>query len=287
LRSAAVTTTWSTHEQPSRHLEDAALKTALDARLQAPELGRRTSLWPATAAVYSAQLARVKVARGPLLFVATLQSLGIMLLVRGVVGRHDRLASSAVVAGSTVLVVAFVALNLLAQRFGALRAARALDYYAALPIPTAAVVLGAAASYATVTVPGVVITAVTGTALYGLSFVHLWLLLPVVVVSATALAGVGAALGLAAPRAELATVAGQLAMTAVLFLAVIPPSHLPLVLRAIRVIVPSTLAVDAFAAGLRGSATFGGVAWRLGVTLAYGVVALAIAGASFRRAQGS
>jgi ABC-2 type transport system permease protein len=259
--------------------------TAVDARVQAPELGRRTSMWSATAAVYSAQLARVKVARGPLLFVATLQSIGILLLLRGVVGRHDRLASSAVVAGSTVLVVAFVALNLLAQRFGALRAARALDYYAALPIPTAAVVLGAAASYATVTIPGVVVTALIGVGIYGLSFAQLWLLVPVVVVSATALAGVGAAVGLVAPRAELATVAGQLGMTAVLFLAVIPPSHLPLVLRGLRLAIPSTLAVDALAAGLRGSATIGGVAWRLGVTLAYGIVALAVAGASFRRAQ--
>lgn len=254
-------------------------------QLSAPELGRRTTLWSATAAVYSAQLARVKVARGPLLFVATVQSLGILLLVRGVVGRHDRLASSAVVAGSTVLVVAFVALNLLAQRFGALRAARALDYYAALPIPTSAVVLGAAASYATVTIPGVVITALTGTAMYGLSFAHVWLLIPVVVASATALAGVGASLGLAAPRAELATVGGQLAMTAVLFLAVIPPSHLPLVLRGIRTVVPSTLAVDALAAGLRGTPSWGGVAWRLAVTFAYGVAALILAGAAFRRAQ--
>lgn len=261
------------------------MNTAVEPRVDAPEMSRRTTMWSATAAVYSAHLSRVRVARGPLLFVATVQSLGILLLLRGVVGHHDRLASSAVVAGSTVLVVAFVALNLLAQRFGALRAARALDYYAALPIPTAAVVLGAAASYATVTIPGVVITAVTGTALYGLSFTHLWLVVPVAAVSATALAGVGAALGLAAPRAELATVAGQLAMTAVLFLVVIPPSHLPLVLRGARVVVPSTLAVDALAAGLRGTPSWGGVAWRLGVTFGYGVVALVIAGASFRRAQ--
>lgn len=257
----------------------------LSAPVSAPPLGRRTTMWSATAAVYSAQLSRVKVARGPLLFVATVQSLGILLLVRGVVGRHDRVASSAVVAGSTVLVIAFVALNLLAQRFGALRAARALDYYAALPIPTAAVVLGAAASYATVTIPGVVITAVTGTAIYGLSFAHFWLLVPVVVASATVLAGVGAALGLAAPRAELATVAGQLAMTAVLFLVVIPPSHMPVVLRGVRDVVPSTLAVDALAAALRGTPDWGGVAWRLAATFGYGVLALAVAGASFRRAQ--
>jgi ABC-2 type transport system permease protein len=257
----------------------------VDRSVAAPAIGRRTTMWSAVAAVYAGQLSRVRVARGPLLFVATLQSLGILVLLRGVVGRHDRATASAVVAGSTILVIAFVALNLLAQRFGALRAARALDYYSALPIPAAAVVLGAAASYATVAMPGALLTAVAGTAIYGLSASYLWLLVPVVLASATALAGVGAAIGLAAPRAELATVAGQLAMTAVLFLAIIPPGHLPVVLRALRDVVPSTLAVDALAAGLRGSPTGFGVTWRIAVTLGYGVLALLLASSAFRRAQ--
>src|SRR3954465_13903003 len=73
-------------------------------------------------AVYAGQLARARVARGPLLFVASLQSLGILLLLRGVVHNDPARTTSAIVAGSTVLVVAFVALNLLAQRFGALKA---------------------------------------------------------------------------------------------------------------------------------------------------------------------
>src|SRR3954454_22570356 len=102
----------------------------------------------AVAAVYAGQLARVRAARGPLLFVATLQSLGILVLLRGVV-RHDRgSTAAAIVAGSTVLVAAFVGLNLLAQRFGSLRAKGALDYYAALPITGGSVVLGTTVSYA-------------------------------------------------------------------------------------------------------------------------------------------
>jgi ABC-2 type transport system permease protein len=219
-----------------------------------------------------------------LLFVATLQSIGILLLLRGVIKTADRVTASAVVAGATVLVVAFVALNLLAQRFGALRAARALDYYAALPISASSVILGAAASYATFTLPGAVLTAVVGVAVFGLSYAHLWLVLPVVLCAGVALAGVGSVLGLAMPRAELATVAGQLGMTAVLFLGVIPPSHLPVVARALRAAVPSGLAVDALASGLRGKADVVAVSWRLAVTLAMGVAALAIAGRLLRRA---
>jgi ABC-2 type transport system permease protein len=249
----------------------------------APAPGARTSLAAGVRAVYAGQLSRARVSRGPLLFVATLQSLGILVLLRGVVHAGHATASS-VVAGSTVLVVAFVALNLLAQRFGALRAAGALDYYAALPVPAAAVVLGTAASYATFTVPGALVTAAVGALVYGLPLGHLWIAVPAVLAAGVALSGVGAALGLAMPRPDLATVAGQLGMTAVLFLGVIPPGHLPGVLRAVRQAVPSTYAVDALAAALRGTPTVGGVLWRLAASVAYGVVALAVSGVLFRRA---
>jgi ABC-2 type transport system permease protein len=261
---------------------DLARRTAVGG--QAAPLPARTSTFAAISAVYVAQLSRVRVARGPLLFVATLQSLGILLLLRGVVHEHDTATATAVVAGSTVLVVAFVALNLLAQRLGALKAARALDYYAALPIPLASVVLGVAASYATVTVPGALVTAVAGTAIYGLPFAQLWVVLPVLVAVGVALAGVGAVLGLAFPRAELATVAGQLAMTAVLFLGVIPPAHLPSALRDARDVVPSSYGVDALAAALTGHPDWTAVGWRLAVSLGYGAVALLLAGRLLRRA---
>jgi len=249
-----------------------------------PPLGPRVSLLRGIAAVASGQLARVRVARGPLLFVAVVQSLGLVVLLRGVVHRDDVSTASSIVAGSTVLVVAFVALNLLAQRFGALRASSALDYYAALPVSPAAVVLGTAASYATFTVPGAVLTAVAGVAIYGLSFAHLWVVLPVVAVAAVALSGVGALLGLGLPRPELATIAGQLGMTVVLFLGIIPPSHLPVVARGIRAVVPGTLAVDALADALRAHTDWTGVVLRLAITVGYGVVALALAGRAFRRA---
>ena len=246
--------------------------------------GERTGWWPATTAVYAAQLSRSRVARGPLLFVATLQSLGILVLLRGVVEDQDEKTASAIVAGATVLVVAFVALNLLAQRFGALKASAALDYYAALPVPPGAVVLGTAASYATFTVPGAVLTAVVGAAVYDLPGTQLWVAVPAVLAAGIALSGVGAAVGLAFGRPELATVAGQLAMTAVLFLGVIPPDHLPELLRWLRQAVPSTYAVDALAQALRGDATVWALAWRFAASAAWGVLALLAATGLFRRA---
>jgi ABC-2 type transport system permease protein len=249
-----------------------------------PSPAAAVPFWSALAAVASGQVARVRVARGPLLFVATVQSLGLVILLRGVVHRHDVPTASAVVAGSTILVVAFVALNLLAQRFGALRASAALDYYAALPVSPTAVVLGTAASYASFTVPGAVLTAVVGASIYGLPLSHVWLVIPVVAVASVVLAGVGAVLGLGLPRPEFATIAGQLGMTVVLFLGIIPPSHLPLVVRGARTVVPGALAVDALAAGLRHHIHWTGVIVRLAITLGYGALALAVASRLFRRA---
>ena len=259
--------------------------TQLGERLEtAPDALPAPSFFASVASVYVGQLARVRAARGPLLFVATLQSLGIEILLRGVVRHDGRSTAATIVAGSTVLVAAFVGLNLLAQRFGSLRERGALDYYAALPISGGSVVLGTTASYATFAIPGALLTAVVGAAMYGLSFSHLWLALPTMVVAGIALSAVGAAIGLLLPRPELATVAGQLAMTAVLFLGVIPPGHMPAGVRGLRDVLPSTYAVDALTAALRGHPSVGGQIWRLAVTAGYAAIALALASRSFRRA---
>lgn len=249
-------------------------------------LAPRARLGPALAAVYRAQLSRAKVARIPLLFVATFQSIGIMVLMRGVVDAGPGAEARAVVAGSTVLVVAFVALNLLAQYFGQLRAGGGLDHYATLPVPAAAVALGTAAAYASFTVPGVLVTAVTGCLLYQLPLGGLWVALAVVPLAGAALAGLGAALGLLAPRPELATLCGQLGMSAALLLGVLPPGRMPDPLLWLRDLLPSTYGVEAFAEVLGPGADWADVAGPLAVCAAAGVAALALATWSYRRAVG-
>lgn len=238
----------------------------------------------AVASVYRAQISRARAARGPLLIVATVQSVGILLLLRGVVHRVHDVTSESIVAGSAMLVVAFVALNLLAQRFGALRASRGLDYYAALPAPRSAVLLGIAAGYASFTLPGAMVTAAVGAALYGLPFAGLWVALPAAVVAGAALAGLGALLGLVLPRPELATLAGQLGMTVVLFLGIIPAGRLPGPVQALRAVVPSTYAVDALAEVFTGHPDWGYVAGHLAVCVAVAAVLLALASRALRRA---
>ncbi|MEU3539548.1 ABC transporter permease [Streptomyces paromomycinus] len=248
----------------------------------AAPLAPAARLLPALAAVYRAQLSRARVARIPLLFVATFQSVGIMVLMRGVVDGGD--AARAVVAGSSVLVVAFVALNLLAQYFGQLRASGGLDHYATLPVPPAAVVLGAAAAYASFTAPGTVVTAVTGCLLFQLPMTNLWVLIAVIPLAGAALAGLGAALGLLAPRPELATLCGQLGMSAALLLGVLPAARLPAPISYARDLLPSTYGVEALARGFDARPDWLAVLADLGVCAAVGVLSLAVATWAYRRA---
>ncbi|MGW8603170.1 ABC transporter permease [Streptomyces sp. NPDC055893] len=249
---------------------------------EAAPLAPSARLLPALAAVYRAQLSRARVARIPLLFVATFQSIGIMVLMRGVVDGGSE--ARAVVAGSTVLVVAFVALNLLAQYFGQLRATGGLDHYATLPVPPAAVVLGAAGAYASFTVPGTVFTAVAGSVLFGLPLSHLWILAAVVPLAGAALAGLGAALGLLAPRQELATLLGQLGMSAALLLGVLPAERLPQPVGWARDLLPSTYGVEALARTFDRDPDWAAVALDLAVCGVVGVVSLALATWAYRRA---
>lgn len=259
-----------------------AAGTATDATEVEGPLAPRARFLPALGAVYRAQLSRARVARIPLLFVATFQSVGIMVLMRGVVDGGSE--ARAVVAGSSVLVVAFVALNLLAQYFGQLRASGGLDHYATLPVPPAAVVLGAAGAYASFTVPGTLVTAVFGCLLFGLPMGGLWVLAAVVPLAGAALAGLGAALGLLAPRQELATLAGQLGMSAALLLGVLPPERMPALVVWARDLLPSTYGVEAFAHTFAPHPDWAVVALDLGVCAAVGVLSLALATWAYRRA---
>ncbi|WP_392754349.1 ABC transporter permease [Streptomyces sp. LN590] len=246
------------------------------------QLAPRAKLFPSLAAVYRAQLSRARVARIPLLFVATFQSIGIMILMRGVVDGGSE--ARAVVAGSSVLVVAFVALNLLAQYFGQLRASGGLDHYATLPVPPAAVVLGAAGAYASFTVPGTIVTAVTGSVLFQLPMTHLWVLVAVIPLSGAALSGLGAALGLLAPRQELATLLGQLGMSAALLLGVLPAGRMPAPIGWARDLLPSTYGVEALSRSFGAHPDWAVIALDLGVCAVVGVLSLAAATWAYRRA---
>lgn len=243
-----------------------------------------TPYFRALSATYVGQLSRGRAAGGAVLFVAALQSLGILLLLRGTMSTASETSRAAIASGTTVLVIAFISLNLLAQRLGSLKAEGGLDYYGTLPVAPSAVVLGIAATYNSFTLPGVLVTGCIGLLVFHLSFAHLWVLIPVLITAGIAYSGIGALLGLALPRQELATIAGQLGMTAVLFLGVIPPERFPPAVRGVRAVLPVSYDVDALTAAFTRAPDWTDITLRLTGAALFGIACLTAATWFYRRA---
>ncbi|MER6919038.1 ABC transporter permease, partial [Streptomyces spiralis] len=96
--------------------------------------------------------------------------------------------------------------------------------------------------------------------------------------------GLGAACGLLAPRPEHATLLGQLGMSAALLLGVLPPDHMPGVVRLARDLLPSTYGVEAYARTFAARPDWVYVGVDMAVCAAVGVVSLAVATWAYRRA---
>jgi ABC-2 type transport system permease protein len=243
-----------------------------------------TPMSAAISAVCRAQLGRARAGGGAVVIVATIQSLAILVLLRGVGGSATRESRAAIVAGATLTVVAFIAWNLLAQRLAALKAGGGLDHYGALPVHPAAVVLGFCAGYAAFTVPGVILTAAAGAALFSLPIAHLWVLVPAALTAGVAYSGLGALSGLSPSRPETATLAGQLGLTVVIFFGLVPPQSLPDLLRPLRAITPLAYDIDALASALTAHPDWPGIGLRLTSSVVFGVGCLALAARAYRHA---
>lgn len=101
--------------------------------------------------------------------------------------------------------------------------------------------------------------------MFQLPLAHLWILLAVVPLSGAALSGLGAACGLLAPRQEIATLLGQLGMSAALLLGVLPADRLPGPVGWLRDLLPSTYGVEALARSFDSHPDWSAVCIDLGV----------------------
>jgi len=204
------------------------------------------------------QMARVRTSWRPYLIVSSAMPLGIAVLLRAVM-EPDQVEAfgEQIVAGSAVLAIAMTAVVMLAQRIAALRESGGLDFYGSLPVKRWMLILAILVSFAIFSLPGTIIVAVLGAVLFDLSFTALWAAIPVWALGSFALAGLGVAVGLAAPDEQLAGMYSNLAMMAVLFLGIIPTGRLPGWLAPVRAVLPSTYAVDALKPGLDGVFTAG------------------------------
>jgi ABC-2 type transport system permease protein len=201
------------------------------------------------------QMARLRTSWRPYLIVSSAMPLGIAVLLRAVMtpGQVAEFGPQ-IVSGSAVLAISMTAIVMLAQRVAWLRENGVLDYFSTLPVSRAAVIASVLLSFAVFSLPGTIIVLLLGAELFELSLAALWAAVPVWALGSFALAGLGVALGIGAPDEQLAGMYSNLAMMAVLFLGILPADRLPGWLESLRVVLPSTYAVDALKPGLQGGA---------------------------------
>jgi ABC-2 type transport system permease protein len=203
--------------------------------------------------LFRMQMTRVRTAWRPYLIVSSAMPLGIAVLMRAVMQPEDvEKYGRQIVAGSAVLAIAMTAIVMLAQRTSALKESGAMDFYSTLPVSRVSVVGSVLLSFAIFALPGTVIVTGLGALLFDLSLVGLWAALPVWALGSFALAGIGVAIGFGARDEQLAGMYSNLAMMSVLFLGILPGDTLPGWLRGLRVVLPSTYAVNALKPGLGG-----------------------------------
>lgn len=209
--------------------------------------------WERFRVLLSIQMSRLRTSWRPYLIVSSVMPLGIAVLMRAVMEPEQvREFGQQIVAGSVVLAIAMTAIVMLAQRMASLKETRAIDFYSTLPVSRTAVVASVLLSFAVFSLPGTIIVVLLGAALFDLSLVALWVVVPVWALGSFALAGIGLLIGFGAPDEQLAGMYSNLAMMAVLFLGILPQGRLPGWLSPVRVVLPSTYAVDALKPGLDG-----------------------------------
>ena len=225
------------------------------------------------------QMSRLRTSWRPYLIVSSAMPLGIAVLMRAVM-EPEQVAEfgQQIVAGSAVLAIAMTAVVMLAQRVSALKENGGLDYYATLPVSRAALIGSILLSFAVFALPGTIVVLTLGSALFDLSLAALWAAIPVWVLGSLALAGLGVAIGFAAPDEQLAGMYSNLLMMSVLFLGILPSDRLPGWLGPVRTVLPSTYAVDALRPGLEGNMT-AAQGWDLLVLAVFGALSFwAVAG---------
>ena len=232
------------------------------------------------------QMARLRTSWRPYLIVSSAMPLGIAVLMRAVMDpRQVARFGEQIVAGCAVLAIAMTAVVMLAQRIAALRENGGLDYYSTLPVSRPTLIATILLSFAVFALPGTIIVLTLGSALFGLSLAALWTAVPVWALGSLALAGLGVAIGFSAPDEQLAGMYSNLLMMAVLFLGILPAGRLPGWLSPLRVLLPSTYAVNALRPGLEGTMT-AGQGLNLLVLLAFGAISFwAVAGPLWPRSD--
>jgi ABC-2 type transport system permease protein len=161
------------------------------------------------------------------------------------------------ITGNVVVALMLNPLFMLSGQLSWARQSKAFDFYAGLPISRAALIIAGIAVSVLFTIPGTVLLLILG-----MMFFHLWvlpspLIVLVMLLSPTALSGIGAMIGVLAPSQQVAGVTANLFLLVVMFLSPIftPASTLPAVLQITSKLLPTTYSADALRQTLSGRLT--------------------------------
>jgi ABC-2 type transport system permease protein len=147
---------------------------------------------------------------------------------------------------------------LLCGRLGLAREHNEFDYWAALPVAKASLVLALCTAHLLFSVPGLVAMFVIAVAWLGVGVTGALAALPLVPLAVLAMAGVGAFFGSRAPNAIAGNLIGNLLLAVVLFLSPLMSrlDAYPGFLRPVTYAIPTTYVADAFRHVLDGGPTY-------------------------------
>lgn len=198
--------------------------------------------------------------------------LGILFFMSFVTGQRGHGIVLYFISGNVVVALMLNPLFMLAGQFSWARQSHAFDFYAGLPISRAALILAGITVSVIFTIPGMVALLVLGMMIF-----HLWvlpspLIIFLMLLSPTAISGIGAMIGVLAANQQVAGVVANMFMLMVMFLSPIytPASRLPSVLQFTSKLLPTTYAADGLREILAGRIT-GTFALDIAVLFAFSV----------------
>lgn len=170
------------------------------------------------------------------------------------VGRAGTSDVTYLVVGSLVTGLSLGGMLSLGQDLGFLKEVNAFDYYAALPISKAAFVAAVTTRGTLLALPSNVVVAILSMLFFNVSLPLVTI--PILLLSAYAMAGVGAVIGFWSPSAQVASLLTQILQTVIIFFAPVyyPPEVLPKFLRVIAYLWPTTYSATAINAAISGDA---------------------------------
>ncbi len=152
-----------------------------------------------------------------------------------------------IITGSTISSLTFVGITMVGQSLGWMKDRGDFLYYASLPISKSSLIVAVMTSKLVLQLPGIIAAMVGGTLMYDLNFKPNPLVLVILPLTALALSGLGAAIGLLSPSYQLVNIFSQVAGITVMFAApvMIPWESLPKVLQWFGWLLPPSYAADA------------------------------------------